>query len=294
MHNEHDGNVDAAKITKLQPSTLENIDAAMFEWIDEHLDINCTTNTGFRKVPVVWTSAERSFQVKNDKEIRDKDGALIYPIITVARSSISKDRAKKGVFWAPIMANKDYRGGTITIAKEINQEKTANFANADAFKTESIRQLNFVLPKTRKKTVFRHISIPIPVYLDITYDINVKTQFQEQMNEISSPFMTQTGGLNYFPLQRNGHFYEAFIQSEYSQENNIASMAEEERTYQTKIQIKVLGYIFGEDANQLKPYNVVRENAVEVRISRERNAIGEKPEIVDVTDKYRELGEKPG
>ena len=54
----------------IQPSTLENIDRALFEYIDSEFDISCDTNKGFKKAPVVWLSAERAFQIKNNKEIQ--------------------------------------------------------------------------------------------------------------------------------------------------------------------------------------------------------------------------------
>ena len=48
-----------------EPSTLETIDYAVYDWLDKELDIFSTTNKGFEKVPVIWVAAERSRQVKN-------------------------------------------------------------------------------------------------------------------------------------------------------------------------------------------------------------------------------------
>ena len=53
------------------PSTLETVDYAMYDFINDKLSLRTTTNKGVQKVPVVWASAERSFQVKNNKEYRD-------------------------------------------------------------------------------------------------------------------------------------------------------------------------------------------------------------------------------
>jgi len=212
-------------------------------------------------------------------------------LLTVSRTGFVKDKAKKGAVYAPIPESFDYRGGIFKVTTKINQEKTANFANADALKGESTRQLNFVLPKKRKKTVYKHITIPIPVYIDVTYEISIKTQFQTHMNELVTPFVTGTGGLNYFPLRRNGHFYEVFIQQDYSTDDNISSMNEDEKIHQTKIQLKVLAYLIGDGSNQVKPVTVERENAVEIRLTREKPSIGEEPETSNLLKKYRELGE---
>ena len=293
MPNNMDDSLENGEVIYLQPSNLENIDSAVYEWVDEHLNINTDTHEGFKKIPVIWVTAERSFQIKSNKELHDSDGALIYPLITVGRTGFTKDRTKKGAIYAPIDAVNDYRGGTIKITKKINQNKTANFANADALKARSRGQINFPLPKTRKKTVYKTVSIPIPVYIDVSYEIQLKSYYQQQINQMVSPFVTNTGGLNYFPLKRNGHFYEAFIQTDYGSSNNISSMGEDERIFESKVEIKVLAYLVGDDANEAKPFNVVRENPVQLRFTREKAMLGEKPDHNDVTKKYRELGENP-
>ena len=58
----------------LQASTLENIDVGFYEYIDEQLNLHVTSNGGFKKVPVIWSAAERAFQVKNDATLRDSSG----------------------------------------------------------------------------------------------------------------------------------------------------------------------------------------------------------------------------
>tara|TARA_R100000664_G_C2758026_1_gene146663 strand:- start:3104 stop:4000 length:897 start_codon:yes stop_codon:yes gene_type:complete len=292
-HNKMDDSLENADVVYLQPSNLENIDFAVYEWVNEHLNVSVETHEGFKKVPVIWASAERSFQVKNNKELNDSDGALIFPLITVGRTGFVKDRTKKGAIYAPIPEVADYRGGAIKITKQINQNKTANFANADSFKKRSIRQVNFPKPKKKEKIVYSTVSIPIPVYVDVSYEIQLRSYYQQQMNNMITPFVSNAGGLNYVPLKRNGHFYEAFIQTDYATDNNIFSMGDDERTFQTKVDMKVLAYLIGDGTNEAQPFNVVRENPVQLRWTRERPSIGLKPENNDVTKKYRELGENP-
>ena len=292
-HEKMDGSLENADVVFLQPSNLENIDFAVYEWVNEHLNVSAETHEGFKKVPVIWASAERSFQIKNSKELHDSDGALVFPLITVGRTGFVKDRTKKGAIYAPIPEVADYRGGTIKITKQINQNKTANFANADVFKKRSIRQMNFPVPKKKEKIVYNTVSIPIPVYVDVSYEIQIKSYYQSQMNEMIVPFVSNTGGLNYFPLKSNGHFYEAFIQTDYSTDNNVFSMGDDERTFQTKVEMKVLAYLVGEDVNEAQPFTVVRENPVQLRWTRESSSLGEKPVTTDVTKKYRELGQNP-
>lgn len=291
MRSDKKGEVQDGGVIYLQPSTLENIDYSLFEWVNDDLNLSCVTNKGFEKVPVKWVTPERSVSSKRVKEFRDSDGALIYPIITIGRMGFEKDKANKGAIYAPLDAKSDYRGGTIKITRKVNQDKTANFANADSLRTSSPRQINFLLPKKNKKVVYEHVYIPIPVYIDVEYQVVIKTQFQTQMNELVSPFVTSTGGLNYFQITRNGHFYEAFIQSSYSSDNNIDSMSDDEREFKTTVQVKVLGYLIGDGSNQAQPFQVTRENPVQVRVMREKSSLDEKPEHYDLLKKYRERGE---
>ena len=46
------------------PSTIQNIDSAMMEYMLETLSIFTSTNKGWSKVPVLWSSADRAFQSK--------------------------------------------------------------------------------------------------------------------------------------------------------------------------------------------------------------------------------------
>ena len=279
------------------PSTLETVDFAIYHWLRDELDLHTTTQEGFKKVPVIWTSAERSFQVKRRKEMRDQDGTLVLPLITIERTNVVKDPARKGTAWANIPPVNDEKGGSVTIARRIKQDKTANFANADTFRRHGdvgVDQRNF--PKKdafgrrieNKKTVYQTVTIPMPVYLDITYSINIKTEYQEQMNDLVIPFMTRTGGINYFIARHDGHRFESFIQSDFTQNNNVSSLDTEHRMYETKIDIKTLGYIVGEGKNQEKPKIVYRENAVDVKLPREKVIFGDIPQHIDKRGFYKE------
>ena len=85
---------------ELTPSTIETIDRSLFIWLNEELNIHSTTNKGWKKVPVLWQSAERAYHIKNDKDLRDSTGALKLPLISVERASITKSLTDKGGHYA--------------------------------------------------------------------------------------------------------------------------------------------------------------------------------------------------
>jgi len=262
---------EEVSVVTYEPSTIETVDVAMFEWLNEEMDLHALTNRGFKKVPVIWVSAERAYQSKRSKEMRDKEGALILPLISLERSGFAKDPTDKGVAWANIPPNPDVKGGAFEITRAINQTKTANFANADSKRATG--QINF--PRKNEKIVYNTITIPFPVSINANYVIKVRTEYQQQMNDLLQPFMTRTGNINYFTVKKDGHSYEAFIDSEFSSDSNVEDMGEDERMYESQISIRVLAYLVGEGPNQDKPSVVTRENAVEIKIPRERTMLDE-------------------
>ena len=71
-------------------------------------------------------------------------------------------------------------------------------------------------------------------------------------------------------MERNGHAYEAFVQPEFAFDNNISSLQENERLYKTTVNLKVFAYTIGSGKNENLPKIIKKQNAVEVKIGRER------------------------
>lgn len=284
-----------SQLKELHPSNIENIDAALYEWLNNKMDLHTISNKGAKKVPVIWAGAERTLQSKRDPEERRQDGALIYPLITLERTAISKSLTRKGIYYGDIPPENDYRKGSIKISRRINQDKTQNFANADARRFEGETSapvkkgiINFKTRKKNNKIVFETLTVPMIVYVDIQYSINIRTEYQQQMNELIQPFLVYTGGVNYFVLERNDHRYECFVQEAYTGENNLNSMGDEARNFETNINIKTLGYVFGSGNNQETPKVTKRENAVEFKMPRERVVVRQSQEYNDITrSKYK-------
>ena len=143
-------------------------------------------------------------------------------------------------------------------------------------------------PKKNKKVVYETITIPVPVYVQAMYSVNLYAEYQQQMNEMLTPFITKPGTINAFVLRPDGHFYEGFIQSDFVQTNNSSNLGNSERTYQTTIPIKILGYLIGGGKNEERPKIVRRESAVEVKIPRERVIFGDINEFLKENGFYRE------
>lgn len=247
----------------LDPSKIENIDLAVYRWLDQQLNLFSTTNKGWNKVPVIWVSGERSFQIKNNKDLRQNDGSFILPVITIKRTGINKDLKTKGIFPGNVVPNlfkDDY-----IVVKQINQDKTANFANADSKKNTGFSNSK----RENKKIVYGFKSVKMPVQAIFEYEIQLKTEYQQQMNELTQPFVVYAGNTSHFVIESEGHRFEATIDSAYSIEHNGDKLEQEERSFKTLIKLNVVGHLVGADKNEEDTNIIYRENAVEVKIPRE-------------------------
>ena len=255
-----------------EPSTIETIDSSVLKYF-ESLDLFSDTNEGWKKVPIVWGTAERAYQVKKNKDIRDKQGMLKLPIISIRRTSVTKDMASKGVFQGNVPGQPDEQGGSLPVSRVIYQEKTTKFASADALRLH--KQENY--PRPNPKIVYRTITAPMPVNVTVNYEITIRTEYQQQMNDLILPFVTMPGTINYIRLFEGEHRYEGFIQGEFQNGDNLSNFSAEERKFETKITLKVIAYLVGQEDNRDKPHYSVKENAVEVKIPRERITLNEVP-----------------
>lgn len=251
-------------------SNLEDIDFAVYKFVDEVMDISTNTNKGFKKVPIVWSGSERAQNIKDDSINRDVSGMLVLPVISVERVAVKKDEDSRVIPFSKLDPVNDLKGGFLTVNKVIKQDKTRNFANADAWRRR--RQNNFPLYKKDKngKVVYETLTIPIPIYVNVGYKIVLRTEYQEQMNDILTPFIRVSNGHKRVIIENNSNQYEAFFEESYDMDNNISAYGTDERKYETSISLNVFGYLIGDEKNEKRPRVVRRENAVEIRFARER------------------------
>ena len=245
----------------LASSGLEDVDYAIYEYINDELNIFVDTNTGFKKIPVLYAIPERAYQIKADPTLRPNGRTLEYPLISILRENITQ-----------------------------NPEKTRNFANSAAIKkSNSGTASNYkTFPGENKQIVYETLVIPMPSFVEVEYNVLITTSYQQQMNDVLAMFSTKTSTPSAFSIRHGGNRYEAFIEPSYTLDNNSAALGTDERLFKTGIKIMVLGYIIGAGKNQETP-NVVRyQSAAKIEIQRERTILGDLPDNnVGRKDKYR-------
>ena len=261
------------QVETFDPSSLETIDKAVYSFVNEILNPHTTTNKGLSKVPVLWLGTERPYQIKHDKNLRDKVGKLILPLITVTRTNVVRDDWK-GSYQSYYPPELGYQGGVAEITKIINQSKTRNFANTQKNREkpgqETGRLINPLTGEIKQNTeiVYDTITIPKPTYVTCMFEVNIRTEYQQQMNDLIPPFIIDQK--NVYPIEEDGHKYELFIQDDYGLSNNLANLQSDERTFTAKVKFKVLGYLVGDGTNRNRPSIVRKQNAVKIVVGEPR------------------------
>ena len=278
----------ANKEVPMQPSTIETIDTAIYNLINNGFDLHTNTNSGFKKVPVLWMSPERAVNSK-DKDIRDSVGKLKLPLITVDRTGFNKDVTFKGGWQAHVFPDtngpRGYKKHQRLVSRKIAQAPTRKFASSQSGQYNG--QQNY--PRDNNRIVYEETYMPIPVWVTVNYSINLRTEYQQQMNDLMTPFATKTGLINALFAEYNGHRYETFIQGDLSMSNNTSNLGEDERMFQTKVDLKVLGYLLGDGENEEAPKVTVRETITEVKLIRERTIVGDSKPWESDDDSFRDF-----
>lgn len=261
------------KQTIMFPSTLETVDMAFYNFVNEKINAYATTNEGFKKVPIIWITAERAFNIKNDKDIREIDSqSLVFPLISIERIATIKTKSNERALPGIKFPYPDYKKGTITISRKINPEKSRNFTNALSKQINGQQNFKNVPPRT----VYQYTSIPYPVFATMTYEVKIRSQYQQQINEIMLPFINYSSGWNYFMIDYENYKYETFFQGDASElKSNSSNQASDEKKYDAKFSFRVQGFTTTIGENQQTPTTVYRENAVVVRFPREQVVLGE-------------------
>ena len=256
---------------------IADMDRSMFNLFDKDIVIQVSVDGTMKKVPVVFASGERFAVSQRNKPIRDKNNALILPIISIHRKKIDHD-ANVGGYGSGISSRE--RGDLIIkrrLSKKdanyqniINQQKiknqdnvsnTGNFTLTDiapgnqaAQGTTTSRRNKNNLSKTvgnptlkpdlNGDHIYEIITIPYPKFVKITYSITIWTQYVTHVNNIIETLFANfpSIGHNYQVTTESGYKFVAYMQTPLSFDDNFTDYATEERLVKLTFDMDLPGY----------------------------------------------------
>ena len=259
---------------------IEDVDRALFELFDKKLAFEIKVNEQTTKVPVVFAAGERFALTKRKKPIRDKNNALILPLIAIKRTSIGhKTEAEVGGTAISFRQPADYvikkrldpsDRGYQDIINKLSIKNQDNVSARSHIIDNTTSPGKFTLPgtiATRRngpaiafgsgqlqtpldknllgENIFEIITIPYPQFIGMTYNVVFWTQYMQQMNQLLESMMMKFDGQGHeFQITTNkGYTFTAFVQGPFTNNDNFDDYTNDERIIKYSFDIKVPAYI---------------------------------------------------
>lgn len=264
----------------LPPCVIEDVDRAVFELFDKRLAFEVKVKEATVKVPVVFAAGERFALTKRAKPIRDKNNALILPLIALKRTNIGhRTESEVGGTAISFRQTGDYiirrRLDTTdrnyqNIVNKLSIKNQDNVTSRSHFIEHQTSPGQLSVPgtiATRRngspiafgsgrlqkpldnsnlgQNIFEIITIPYPQFVGLTYNVVFWTQYLQQMNQMLETMMMKFDGQGHeFQITTNkGYKFTAFVQGPFGNNDNFDNYTDEERIIKYSFDIKVPAYI---------------------------------------------------
>lgn len=265
----------------IPPCGIEDVDEALFRFLDKKIGFVVATENKTTKVPVIYAVGERFAMVKRRIPIRDKSGTLILPLVSIRRTGISQTDDVRGALrntgdliikrrLSP--SDRKYQQ-VINKGRLRNQDNVAspaNFADSDltpprngipgrASSRRDEGTANIVtdpgqLREKLGKNIVEIITMPFPQYFIAKYEIVFWSQYTQHMNQMIEQMMTGyddqgTVQANVARLDTDkGYWFVATFDKDITPDDNATDFAEEERIIRSVINVEVRGYVVASQA----------------------------------------------
>mgnify|MGYP001370046619 CR=1 FL=1 len=221
---------------------IEDVDRAMFKLFNEELPFFYEQDGDMKRIPCVFAGGERALILRRKEPLRDRQGALVLPLVSIMRSGIDQT-AEKGIGPGE---------GTLTIRKRLSEDDRVykrlvnqqNLRNQQGIKG-ALGPANTSLG-IGHKNVYEVITIPSPRFYKATYEITFWAQYLQQMNSIIEAFISSYNinpALSFKIETDKGYWFVAVVESGLSDSTNFDGYQDDERVIKTSITMSVTGYL---------------------------------------------------
>lgn len=254
---------------------LEDVDVALFKLFDKEISLQVSTDdknrSTIKKVPVLFASGEKWVMLKKGRGVRDRNGTLILPLVTIDRTTIQQtsndDITGRGVNQqtgetiVKRRLDKSDRGyqsliNRLLLKHQLNLAITPSLGPDDTqlSTTRSIGDLSddptiedggFLMAE-KSNNIYETLTLPTPQFYTAVYEVTFWTQYTVQMiqmiEQLMSSFLPQ--GQQWRLDTDKGYWFLAGVDENiYNAENNFDDMSTEERIIKYKFTVKVPAYI---------------------------------------------------
>jgi len=252
---------------------IEDVDVGLFNLFDKEIGLTVSASDHNRlelkKVPVIFSSAEKWALSKRQRGFRDQTNSLILPLVTVVRTTVQQlndDITGRGINQQTgeihvqrrlDKSDRGYQGliNRLMLNHQTNLAVSPTQADTDQLSTNrslgslasdpTVREGGLMLAD-RRNDVYETLVLPAPQFFTAVYEVTLWAQYVFQMMQILeqliASFLPQ--GNAWRVETKKGYWFVATVDGNvYNAENNFEDMSQEERLIKYKFTIKLPGYI---------------------------------------------------
>jgi len=254
---------------------LEDVDVALFNLFDKEIapQFGGTDSTPLSKTPVIFAAGEKWSMLKNGRPLRDRNGSLLLPLITIMRNEVSQDPstdiAGRGINQqvGEIVirrrldkSDREYQNlinrillpnqANVAVNKSIvgsdKQQVVTNSNIGDLSKDVDVLRGALLKPNL-SNNVYETIVIPTPQFYTAKYQITIWAQYMQHTNQILERIITSflPQGQNWKIETPKGYWFIAAVDGgSYAMETNFDDMSQQERFLKYTFNVNVPAYFF--------------------------------------------------
>jgi len=273
----------------IPPCTIEDVDRSVFNLFNESIPLQYEKSGVVKRTPVIYASGERFAVLRRKEPLRDKNNALILPLVSIMRTSVTQE-VQRGMGPG--------EGSPITIKRRLNESDPVykrlknlhGFANQDNLASSEHRtghsperpagpystgsnpgtvasrrspsgpttntRSGKILTPNLGSSIVEIIEIPPTKFFNVTYDVTFWAQYTQQMNDMIMAMMSvyQDNRRRTFKLETDkGYWFVGYVGSDISPGNNYDDFTDNERLVRYSFEIQVAGYMIAPDYSGAPP-----------------------------------------
>ena len=257
---------------------IETADRALFEMFDKSLPFQVKVKDQEINVPVVFSTGERFALTRRKKPVRDRNNAIILPIISIHRTGVDTSPSQGG-YGTPISfreqqsyvvrkrldpKDRNYQNivNKLGLKNQHDASSRENFSRNDFFpgniakagrvaSRRNLRNLTYkddptgdLLRDDLGNNIFEIISIPYPTFITLNYEVTFWTQYMQTMNQMLEIMFAQFSGQGYESniVSPEGYEYVAYLKSPLNSQDNFSEFSNDERIIKYTFNMSVPAY----------------------------------------------------
>ena len=263
---------------ELRPCTIEDVDRAVFNLLNNTMPFTYKHKEGTRRAPVIFATGERFAVLRRKEPLRDKSGVLILPMISVMRKNItqnptmgagtnqtvehtikkrlsSEDPLYQRMVNKMRLKNSDDLADPSALVKRngsglVTGSAEGRIASRRSPAVSSLDARNGIITEPAfGNNIFEIITMRPPKYYTAEYEVTFWAQYTMQMNDMLMALMSlyQSYGQRTFKLEtEKGYWFVGYVGEGLTSGDNFDSGTDSERLVRYSFDITVPAYIVGD------------------------------------------------